>query len=139
MHKAYNCFVWGFVLAVLCSGCQSTRTVDSTVLSHQKQLDEYKGAVENLVRRADESAREIERIRGRADTLTGEIDGVIELFDNYQRAVEQFIRDYQLLRDKIEGADKDAENSGVGSFSTDCGESGGVCPMLQGSQTPPLA
>lgn len=100
------------LLSFVCTGCLTTRAgTDNAVLEHQRQLAEYQSSVNALVRRTDASAERIESIRGRADSLTTSIDGVIELFDEYQRAVEQLLQNYYDLRAAIKVAEESADNS----------------------------
>ena len=98
------------MLCFVCTGCITTRYgTDNAVLEHQRQLAEYQATVNAYIRRTDASAERIESIRGRADSLTTSIDGVISLFDEYQRAVERLLQDYYDLRRAIETAEKDID------------------------------
>ena len=116
-------FVCAFIVmfSVVCTGCITTRYgTDNAVLEHQRQLAEYQATVNAYIRRTDASAERIESIRGRADSLTTSIDGVISLFDEYQRAVERLLQDYYDLRRAIETAEKDInkpvdDSSGIDS------------------------
>lgn len=95
-------FILGFI-CMLCFSCVSTgRGADKSIIEHQRKLGEYQAAVSYHLGRVDACAARIADIRERADSLTGEIDRVIELFDEYQRAVEQLIREYNMLRDAVE-------------------------------------
>ena len=105
-------FVCAFIvmLCFVCTGCITTRYgTDNAILEHQRQLAEYQATVNAFIRRTDASAERIESIRGRADGLTTSIDGVISLFDEYQRAVERLLQDYYDLRRAIETAEKDID------------------------------
>ena len=139
MRKVQHyCFFLGFFVFLL-AGCTSTGVTDTAVLDHQRQLGEYQGAVEGFIRRADECATEIDRIRSRADGLGEQIDRVIEEFDNYQQAVERFLREYHRLKNEIENLDK---NLGIISRSTitnDIAENSGLYPVLQGNSYSPMA
>lgn len=107
-------FVCAFIvmLSVVCTGCITTRYgTDNAVLEHQRQLAEYQATVDTFIRRTDASAERIESIRGRADSVTTSIDGVISLFDEYQRAVERLLQDYYDLRRAVEAAEKDSGNT----------------------------
>jgi chromosome segregation ATPase len=94
------------IFVILCLiGCASARGSDATVLSHQQQLTELEDRNQDLERRltayddtVGNSIRELEAIRARSTGLEGTIDETIELFDEYQRAVEQLTRSYQELR-----------------------------------------
>lgn len=116
-------FICTFIimLCFVCTGCLTTRAgTDNAVLEHQRQLAEYQATVDTFIRRTDASAERIESIRGRADSVTTSIDGVISLFDEYQRAVERLLQDYYDLRRAVETTEKDISNpvgntSGAGS------------------------
>lgn len=97
------------LICTLLVSCASTgRGADSAVIEHQRQLGEYQAAVSYHLGRVDACAERIADIRGRADSLTGEIDRVIALFDEYQRAVDTLIREYNALRSTFE-----TKNEGV--------------------------
>lgn len=107
------CFVVSVVLCVCftCTGCSSTKFNDNNVLEHQRELDEYKATVDGYIGRIDKSVGRIESIRTRAESLGGTIDETIELFDEYQRAVEQMLQDYNDLRREIESREKEKPNT----------------------------
>lgn len=134
MHKVWRIFVVCGFLVLLLTGCTSTRTVEPAVLEHQRQLGEYKGAVEGYIKRAGDCAEEIGAIGERANDIGSEIDRVIQLFDNYQRAVDRFIQEYNQLRSKIESLDKSTGDAGNSAADTDAGKRSGLHTVLQGSQ-----
>lgn len=107
------CFVVSVVLCVCftCTGCSSTKFNDNNVLEHQRELDEYKATVDGYIGRIDKSVGRIESIRTRAESLGGTVDETIELFDEYQRAVEQMLQDYNDLRREIEGGKEEKPNT----------------------------
>lgn len=108
------------LLSLVCTGCLTTRTgTDNTVLDHQRQLTEYQATVDALIRRTDTSAEQLESIRGRADNITTSIDGVIRLFDEYQRGVEQLLQDYYNLRAAIKDTEKGTNNTVNSTSSAD--------------------
>lgn len=107
------CFVVSVVLCVCfaCTGCSSTKFNDNNVLEHQRELDEYKATVDGYIGRIDKSVGRIESIRTRAESLGGTVDETIELFDEYQRAVELLLQDYNDLRREIESREKEKPNT----------------------------
>ena len=117
------CFVVSVVLRVLCSlsvtGCSSTKFTDREVIEHQRELDEYKATVDGYIQRINSSVSRIESVKGRAESLGGTIDETVELFDEYQRAVELLLQDYNDLRREIESGKKASPNSDDNIHSAD--------------------
>ena len=111
-------------LFVVCffSGCKSTRvSADENILYYQRKVDELEATVrlyEQRITIADEQIRnDIESLKylgERAQTIGDTIDELIELFAEYQRGVEQLLRDYNTLRNEVKGLDKNSSNSTVG-------------------------
>ena len=104
------------------SGCKSTRiSTDEDLLYYQRKVDELEATVrlyEQRITVADEQIRnDIESLKylgERAQTIGDTIDELIELFAEYQRGVEQLLRDYNTLRNEVKGLDKGTDNSTVG-------------------------
>ena len=111
-------------LFVVCffSGCKSTRvSTDENILYYQRKVNELEATVrlyEQRITIADEQIRnDIESLKylgDRAKTVGDTIDELIELFAEYQRGVEQLLRDYNTLRNEVKGLDKGTNNSTVG-------------------------
>ena len=125
MNEKKICFIFVFLyLFVACffSGCKSTRvSTDENILYYQRKIDELEATVrlyEQRITIADEQIRnDIESLKylgERAETVGNTIDELIELFAEYQRGVEQLLRDYNTLRNGIKGLDKGTDNSTVG-------------------------
>ena len=125
MNEKKICFI--FVLlyllaAYLFSGCKSTRvSADENILYYQRKVDELEATVrlyEQRITIADEQIRnDIESLKylgERAKTVGDTIDELIELFAEYQRGVEQLLRDYNTLRNEVKKFDKGSDNSTVG-------------------------
>ena len=114
-------FVYIFT-ACFFSGCKSTRvSTDENILYYQRKVDELEATVrlyEQRITISDEQIRnDIESLKylgERAKTVGDTIDELIELFAEYQRGVEQLLRDYNTLRNEIKGIDKCTDNSTVG-------------------------
>ena len=110
------------VTAYVFSGCKSTRvSTDENILYYQRKIDELEATVrlyEQRITVADEQIRnDIESLKylgERAQTIGDTIDELIELFAEYQRGVEQLLRDYNTLRNEVKGLDKGTDNSTVG-------------------------
>lgn len=111
-------------LLVACnlSGCKSTRvSTDENILYYQRKVDELEATVrlyEQRITIADEQVRnDLESLKylgDRAKTVGDTIDELIELFAEYQRGVEQLLRDYNTLRNEVERVDESSRNSTVG-------------------------
>jgi chromosome segregation ATPase len=79
-----------------CASCISRgAVVDRTVLEHQRQVAELEARNQDLERRLATFASEVGDIRSRSVGMEGEVDEIISLFDQYQRAVDKLIEDYR--------------------------------------------
>ena len=125
MNEKKICFIFILMfLSVVCffSGCKSTRvSTDENILYYQRKIDELEATVriyEQRITIADEQiGNDIESLKylgERAKTVGDTIDELIELFAEYQRGVEQLLRDYNTLRNEVKGLDKGTDNSTVG-------------------------
>ena len=125
MNEKKICFIFVFLylfVASIFSGCKSTRiSTDENILYYQRKIDELEATVrlyEQRITIADEQVRnDLESLKylgERAKTNGDTIDELIELFAEYQRGVEQLLRDYNTLRNGIKGLDKGTDNSTVG-------------------------
>lgn len=125
MNEKKICFIFVFLylfVACIFSGCKSTRvSTDENILYYQRKIDELEATVrlyEQRITIADEQIRnDIESLKylgERAKTVGDTIDELIELFEEYQRGVEQLLRDYNTLRNEVKGIDKGTDNSTVG-------------------------
>ena len=125
MNEKKICFIFVFLylfVASIFSGCKSTRvSTDENILYYQRKVDELEATVrlyEQRITIADEQVRnDLESLKylgERAKTVGDTIDELIELFAEYQRGVEQLLRDYNTLRNGIKGLDKGTDNSTVG-------------------------
>src|SRR5574344_1617269 len=98
----------------LFSGCKSARiSTDENILYYQRKVSELEATVrlyEQRITIADEQIRnDLESLKNlgeRAKTVGATIDELIELFAEYQRGVEQLLRDYNTLRNEVKDLDK---------------------------------
>jgi chromosome segregation ATPase len=99
------------LLAACCIGCKSTEVhvSDGGIVNHQREVDRLESALRSRDDTIRDAARDIESITEqigsvaeRSGRMEDEIDTVIRLFDEYQRRVEQLLRDYSNLRDETE-------------------------------------
>lgn len=110
------------VTAYIFSGCKSTRvSADENILYYQRKIDELEATVrlyEQRIAIADEQIRnDLESLKylgDRAKTVGDTIDELIDLFAEYQRGVEQLLRDYNTLRNEVKELPKGSNNSTVG-------------------------
>lgn len=125
MNEKKTCLVFVVLyIAVTClfSGCKSARiSTDENILYYQRKVSELEATVrlyEQRITIADEQIRnDLESLKylgERAKTVGDTIDELIELFAEYQRGVEQLLRDYNTLRNEVKGLDKGTDNSTVG-------------------------
>ena len=125
MNEKKICFIFVILyLFVACffSGCKSTRvSTDENILYYQRKIDELEATVrlyEQRITVADEQIRnDLESLKylgDRAKTVGDTIDELIELFAEYQRGVEQLLRDYNTLRNEVKELPKSSNNSTVG-------------------------
>lgn len=125
MNEKKFCLVFVVLyIAVAClfSGCKSARiSTDENILYYQRKVSELEATVrlyEQRITIADEQIRnDLESLKNlgeRAKTVGATIDELIELFAEYQRGVEQLLRDYNTLRNEVKDLDKGSNNSTVG-------------------------
>ena len=125
MNEKKFCLVFVVLyIAVAClfSGCKSARiSTDENILYYQRKVSELEATVrlyEQRITIADEQIRnDLESLKNlgeRAKTVGATIDELIELFAEYQRGVEQLLRDYNTLRNEVKDLDKGSVNSTVG-------------------------
>ena len=94
---AIGCLVAGIVLFVtvlLCTGCRTTG-VDRRILEYQKQVDRLEEELRTRDRTIDSAIRELAAITERSSSMETDIDTVIRLFDEYQRAAERLLYCYR--------------------------------------------
>ena len=126
MNEKKICYSFVITLFVFIScffsGCKSTRvSTDENLLYYQRKVSELEATVrlyEQRITIADEQIRnDLESLKylgERAQTIGDTIDELIELFAEYQRGVEQLLRDYNTLRNEVKELDKGSDNSTVG-------------------------
>ena len=104
------------------SGCKSPRvSTNENILYYQRKIDELEATVrlyEQRITVADEQIRDdlesLKYLGERAKTVGDTIDELIELFAEYQRGVEQLLRDYNTLRNEVKELNKGSNNSTIG-------------------------
>ena len=91
-------------LFLLC-GCVCTTRVDEQILEYQREIDYLETAIRDRDRTIDTAARRLETITDRSRAMETTIDEVIELFDDYQRTVEQLLQDYRATENRDTASD----------------------------------
>ena len=125
MNEKKICFIFVLLylfVASIFSGCKSTRvSTDENILYYQRKVDELEATVrlyEQRITVADEQIRDdlesLKYLGERAKTVGDTIDELIELFAEYQRGVEQLLRDYNTLRNEVKKINKCSNNSTIG-------------------------
>lgn len=89
MHKIFFICIL-FILWL--TSCQSNRATARNILEYQKQVDRLEEELRNRDRAVDSAIRELAAITARSEAMEGDIDTVIRLFDEYQRAVERLLQ-----------------------------------------------
>lgn len=111
MGKRFICI---FILtAMFLASCTSTGKagVEQSVLEHQRELAEYQARVDARERTIAACIEEITSIRERAGRMEGKIDDVIQLFDEYQRAVERLLYEIDTRRVEKQTIDQNTNNA----------------------------
>lgn len=103
MHE--KIILFGITLMLL-TGCVSSRTSQS-VIEHQREIDRIEEGIRIRDRAVESSIRRLEAITARSSGMEGTVDELIELFDEYQRTVEQLIRDYRAAESTDKGTEED--------------------------------
>lgn len=89
MHKV---FIICILSILWLTSCQSNRAAARNILEYQKQVDRLEEELRNRDRAVDSAIRELAAITARSEAMEGDIDSVIRLFDEYQRAVERLLQ-----------------------------------------------
>lgn len=84
-------------ICILFTACLSSKQSgpDNSVLEHNKKVAEATARVDSSIERLNSYSE-------RLDSCEGTVEELIELFDNYNRGVEQLKQDYYYLRDILE-------------------------------------
>lgn len=94
--------ICSFCVALLCyaitSCCTAKPITDGLIIEHSRQLATLEAGIRSYGETVDAITREIATVRDRAAASGATIDETIRLFDEYQRAVDRLISDYNTLR-----------------------------------------
>lgn len=99
------CVVYIIVVCfVLTSCCTAKPITDGLVIEHSRQLAALEAGIRSYGEAVGAVAGEIAAVRDRAAASGATIDATIELFEEYQRAVDRLISDYNTLRAAVDTA-----------------------------------
>ena len=106
------CVVYAIVVCfVLTSCCTAKPITDGLVIEYSRQLavlengiEEYGESVAEVRTSIATVCGEIGAVREGASNISLTIEDTIILFDEYQRAVERLLQDYDRLRDQVAAA-----------------------------------
>ena len=100
-----------FALLFLCTGCGTTRGVDQNIINHQREIDRLEDTVRMYDDAVGRAVKRLGSLQERSLTMAGEVGEVILLFDEYQRAVDQLLRDYNEIRSALKALDYNSNYS----------------------------
>lgn len=107
MRNASNIVVT-IICAAMLWGCSTTRPgTNEAIIEHSRELAVLEERVRDYGATVDSVAHDIATVRDRASAAGKTIEATIILFDEYQRAVERLLRDYNRLRAQVTPKDED--------------------------------
>lgn len=87
-----------FILCFACClfvSCTSTvKRTDNKILDYQREIDRLENELSNRDRAIENAVRRLDTVTERSQSMEGTVDELIELFDEYQRGIEQLLYDY---------------------------------------------
>lgn len=115
----FNCLF--FIICVwLFTGCVSRRAVDTSILDYQRKISELERTIEQYDSVVKSAADELGSLQNRSERMEGDIDELIQLFDEYQQGVTRLIRNYYKIRNEIEDKIKDTSYFNNHYSNDDC-------------------
>lgn len=101
------------VCLLLLTGCCTTRTrgTSDDILDNQAAITELATRLSDYNSNVRRDIESLESIRNREASSGDTIEELIRLFEEYERCVEQLVRDYNNLRAEIEGTNESAANT----------------------------
>ena len=96
------CVIYAIVVCLVLTSCCTAKPItDGLVIEHSRQLAVLEAGIRSYGETVSAVAGEIAAVRDRAAAT---IDATIKLFDEYQRAVDRLISDYNALRTAVDAA-----------------------------------
>ena len=93
-HEKF-CLLFTVILLCLVTGCASNRRLNRQILEYQDKVTKLENELDNRDRAIKGAIQSLRTITERSAGMEGQIDEVIELFDEYQRTVEQLLFSYR--------------------------------------------
>jgi methyl-accepting chemotaxis protein len=100
------------VCLLLLTGCCTTRArgTSDDILNNQAAVTELATRLSDYNSNVRRDIESLESIRNREASSGDTIEELIRLFEEYERCVEQLVRDYNNLRAEIESTNEGAAN-----------------------------
>ena len=99
------CIMYAIVVCLVLTSCCTAKPItDGLVIEHSRQLAVLEAGIRSYGETVSAVAGEIAAVRDRAAASGATIDATIKLFDEYQRAVDRLISDYNALRTTVDAA-----------------------------------
>lgn len=119
----------------LCSACASkpSRGVDKDILDYQRNAAKLESTVEQYERAIGDCIRELESLRSRAESMEATVDGLIEIFGQYQQLVDELIYNYNKLREQDSSPVQDIDSTTYNNSSTSAYNDNWLYFNVQGS------
>lgn len=137
-------FLIACACCLLCLACTSTGTnagtsTDTAILNYQKQINRLENELNSRDRAIENGVRRLEGITERCTIETGTIDEIIELFDEYQRGIEQLLYDYYRTDTGVKTKDTDNKLPAIYIYNKACWDDYWIYYLRKGYQTTKVA
>ena len=104
--KTLSCII--AIICIMLSSCVTRpRPADELILDYQRKIDRLESTISKYDSAMRNASERLGTITDRSKSMEGTVDDVIRLFDEYQRAVDGLIRDYNEIRAAIEAEQED--------------------------------
>lgn len=127
----YNCCIFDS-----CKSTKVSRGTEDDILAYQRRIGQLEAEIRNINEefrvsnsRLEEDIGRLESIQSESEGIGDSIDRIIFLFDNYESAVEQLIRDYSEIRDRIKAFEESSVDVNSNILSNDSDENSRVHPV----------
>lgn len=119
----------------LCSACASKPSggVNQDILDYQRDAAKLESTVEQYERAIGDCIRELESLRSRAESMEATVDGLIEVFGQYQQLVDTLIYNYNKLREQDSSAIQDTSSTAYNNSSSTTYNDNWIYFNVQGS------
>lgn len=107
-------FILCLALCLFVSCVSTGKRTDSKILDYQREIDRLENELSARDRAIENAVRRLDTVTERSQSMEGTVDELIELFDEYQRAIERLLYDY--YKAEFGAEDKVTDNK----YTTDC-------------------